>query len=44
MKTYNGNISVESIFSDDELHRFVLRRKYSTTRTKLSKRKLVFII
>lgn len=44
MKTYNGNISVESIFSDDELHRFVLRRKYSTTRTKLSKRKLVFIM
>lgn len=44
VKVYFGNISIESIFSHDETHRFVLKRKYKSSREHLNDGKIVFIL
>lgn len=41
---YLGKMEIESIFSNDDKHRFVLRRRYSTTRKDKSNQKIVFIL
>lgn len=44
IKKYFGDIAIESIFSDDRRHRFILRRKYSSSRYQLNDSKIVFIL
>ncbi|QVY62074.1 DUF1643 domain-containing protein [Cytobacillus gottheilii] len=43
-KKFIGNIAIESIFSENENHRFLLKRKYTTSRKKLENKKLCFIL
>lgn len=43
-KKFIGNIAIESIFSENENHRFLLRRKYTTSRKNLENKKLCFIL
>ncbi|MFP7473408.1 hypothetical protein SFC55_20585 [Niallia taxi] len=41
LKKFIGNIAIESIFSENENHRYLLKRKYTTSRKELKIKKYV---
>lgn len=44
MAIFKGKIEIESYFSEDSLHRYYLKRRYTTDRNNLKKKKLCFIL
>ncbi|MCR8853658.1 DUF1643 domain-containing protein [Lysinibacillus fusiformis] len=44
MVIYKGKIEIESYFSEDSLRRYYLKRRYTTDRNNLEKKKLCFIL
>ncbi|PEI68929.1 hypothetical protein CN646_15935 [Bacillus wiedmannii] len=44
VKHFTGSIIIESIFSKHEDHRFLLRRKYESSRENLENKKICFIL